>query len=194
MLEKLIIRLLFLILFTAKKNIAHEPRDRTRDSEPKSEERQGTKRKTDQLETGDNKPTSVPIKKAKTIKEVPKSTSVHVAPGQNSASASSRQNSASATPRQNSASSTPRQKPAAPIAAPSFTNKNSRKRSNPTDDAFTEDPKTPAPPLKKPRVNTNDTTHEGNSKKPQPIRRSGNVLFDLKCKYVENHFTRNIYI
>ena len=42
-------------------------------------ERQGTKRKPSQLQTGDNtgKPASVPFKKAKTTKEPPRSTSAH---------------------------------------------------------------------------------------------------------------------
>jgi hypothetical protein len=35
---------------------------------------------------------------------------------------------------------------------------------------------------KKPRVHEDDTIREGNSKKSQPIRRTGNVLFDLKLE------------
>lgn len=133
-----------------------------------TQERQGTKRKTSQLDNA-GKIASMPLKKAKTTEE-PKSTSARVAP---------RQNSASATPRQKPASVTPRRKPAEPtqnpVAAPSYKNKNSKRRNSLTDDAFPEDPKTPAPPLKKPRVNRD--THEGNSKKPQaqaqPLRRTG---------------------
>jgi hypothetical protein len=156
--------------YTARKNVP-EP-------DLKSvEEKPGTKRKSTQIETGDStfRPASVPLKKAKTTQEPTKSTSTRVAP------------------RQNSASATPRQKPAAPsqkpVAATSHgSNRNSKKRTSLTDDAFPEDPKTPAPPLKKPRVNRD--AHEGNSKKPQaqaakPLRRSGNVSLDLKCLHVE---------
>ena len=133
----------------------------------------GTKRKNnDPDETGDNKPMSVPLKKAKTIKEAP-----------------------SAILRKKPASATPHQKPTAPSAASSSnTNKNSKKCSSLTDDAFLEDPRTPVPLLKKPRVNKNDTVHKENSKKPQAICQTGNVSFDLTCQYVENHSTRNIDI
>jgi hypothetical protein len=181
-------------MYTAGKNVSHKPPHHT--TEPKSvEESQGTKRKTNPHETGDNKSTSMPLKKAKTSKEAPRSTSASVATRQKPASTTPRQKPASATPRQKPASATPRQKPAAPsVAAPSNTNKNSKKRSNLTDDAIPEDPKTPIPPLKKPRVNKNDAAREGNSKNPQEIRRTGNVSLDLKCRYVENPSTRNINI
>ena len=98
----------------------------------------GMKRKNNPDETGDNKPTSVPLKKAKTIKEAP-----------------------SAIPRKKPASTTPCQKPTAPSAASSSnTNNNSKKCSSLTDDAFPEDPRTPVPLLKKPQVNKNDTVHK----------------------------------
>ena len=88
----------------------------------------GTKRKNIPDETGDNKLMSVPLKKAKTIKEAP-SGILHKKP----------------------ASATPRQKPAAPSAASSSnTNTNSKKRSSLTDDTFPEDPRAPVPLLKKP--------------------------------------------
>lgn len=159
-----------------------------------TQERQGTKRKPSQLDnTG--KQASMPLKKAKTTEEPPtgRSTSARVALHQNSASIT----------RQKPASVTPRRKPAEPtqnpVAAPSYNNKNSKKRNNLTDDAFPEDPKTPAPPLKKPRVNRNAL--EENSKKPQarakPLRRSGtsSVSFDLKCQYAEEiiHLETLIY-
>ena len=132
----------------------------------------GMKRKNNPDETGDNKLTSVPLKKAKTIKEAP-----------------------SAIPHKKPASTTPCHKPAALSAASSSnTNKNSKKHSSLTDNAFPEDPRTPVPPLKKPRVNKNDTVHKENSKKPQAIHQTGNVSFDLTCQYVENHSTRNIDI
>jgi hypothetical protein len=159
------------------------------------EESQGSKRKTNPHETGDNKSTSVPLKKAKITEEASRSTSANVASHQKSANTIPSQESASATPRQKPTSATPRQKPAAPsVAAPSNTDKNSKKCSNHTDDALPEDPKTPVPPLKKPRVNKNGTAREGNSKKPQAIRRTGNVSFDLKCQYVENNSTRNVNV
>lgn len=150
------------------------------------------KRKTNQLETGDKSSTSesVPLKKAKTTEEAPRprSTSARVAPHQKPASAT-RQKSASTTTRQKPTSATPHQKPAAPsqnsVPAPSNIIKNPKKRSNLTDDAIPEDPKTPAPLQKKPRVNKNDSTApEENSKtrKPQPIRRTGNVSFGFKCR------------
>ena len=138
------------------------------------EEKPGTKRKPSQIETGDStgRPASVPLKKAKTTQETTKSTSTRVAPRQNPASAAAKPSG-----------ETPRQKLAAPsqnfVAATSHgSNKNSKKHTNLTDDAFPEDPKTPAPPLKKPRVNRD--AHEGISKKPQaqaaqPLRRSGNL-------------------
>ena len=59
------------------------------------------------------------------------------------------------------------------MAAPLETKKNSKKRSKFTDDAIPEEPKTPAPVAKKPRVSKDDAIHEGNLKKSQPIRRSG---------------------
>ena len=98
----------------------------------------GMKRKNNPDETGDNKLMSVPLKKAKTIKEAP-----------------------SAIPHKNPASATPCQKPA---ASSSNTNKNSKKCSSLTDNTFPEDPRTPIPPLKKPQVNKNDTVHKENSK------------------------------
>lgn len=170
--------------YTARKNVP-EP-------DLKSvEEKATTKRKPSQIETGDStgRPASVPLKKAKTTQEPTKSTSTRVAP---------RQSSASAKP----ADETPRQKPAAPsqnpVAATSHgSNKNSKKRTSLTDDAFPEDPKTSAPPLKKPRVNRD--AHEGNSKKPQaqaakPLRRSGNVSFDLNAYMLKKIKIRNIII
>lgn len=109
---------------------------------------QGTKRKNDsQHEMEANKSASVPLKKAKTNEKAAKS--------------------ASAT--------APRQK-RAPVATPpkeKRTSKSSRKRANPTDDEDTapDDPKTPVPPLKKPRGNKSGIVH-----KPQPVRRTGITL------------------
>jgi hypothetical protein len=177
------------------------------------------KRKTSQLEAGDNKPASAPLKKARTSEEAPRSPSARVTPRQSTPNAalSPRQRSASATPRQKPTSATSRQKPTTssgsatsrqktgsathrqkptapsqnPVAAPSETSKNPKKRSKFTDDAIPEDPKTPAPVAKKPRVSKDDAAHKGNSKKSQPIRRSG-MSHDLKRQYVENYSTRNI--
>jgi hypothetical protein len=201
------------MLYTASKNIPDSLKS-VEETQPEERQPDGRKRKPSQLETGDNsntgKPASAPSKKAKTteLEEPPRSTSAR-AQRQKPASATSHQEPVSATLRQKSASTNRHQKPASatlrqnltsasasatpvasiqnPVAAPSYANKNSKKRISLTDDAFPEDPKTPAPPLKKPRVNRNDTAHdsEGNSKKPQarakPLRRSGNVSFDLKC-------------
>jgi hypothetical protein len=164
------------MFYTASKDNSHEPQRHTKD--PKSvEERQGIKRKTNDLETGDNKPTSVRLKKAKTTEEAPTGKSAL-------ARVTAHQSIASATPLQKPASATRRQKPAAPsqntVAAPS---KNSKKRSSLTDDALPDDPsKTPAPAAKKPRVHEVDTAHEGNPKNSQPIRRTGNISFDLKLE------------
>ena len=128
----------------------------TSNTTPKAVEpaqKQGTKRKTnDQLETerDNSKSISIPPKKAKTTKE--------------------------ALPKSTSARR--------PAAVPSSTSKSSKKRSSPTDneDVATapQDPKTPAPPLKKPRVNENDDAHKGKMRKSQPLRRSGIVNLILK--------------
>jgi hypothetical protein len=165
-------------MYTAGKNIPHEPLLHTREPEA-AEGSQGTKRKTNQLETGDNlKPASVPIKRAKTIEE---------------ASHAARSTSPSVTPRPKPAASN--QKPAAPSKKPVATSV-SKKRSNftddapeeprtpapplkkarvqqntiLTDDATPEDPRTPAPPLKKPRVQKKKDTAQG---KAQALRRTG---------------------
>ena len=126
------------------------------------EEKPGTKQKPSQIETGDStgRPASVPLMKAKTTQVPTKTTSTHVAPCQNSASATPRQKPAGVTPRHMPTGETPQQKPAAPsqnpVAATSHSNKSSKKCTTSlqvTDNAFPEDPKTPTPPLKKPRIN-----------------------------------------
>ena len=126
-------------MHTAGKNIRHEPPSPshlpTREPEV-VEGSQGTKRKTNQLETG-LKPASVPKKRAKTIEE---------------ASHAARSTLASVAPRPQPAASN--QKPAAPSKKPVLAAPTSKKRSSLPDDA-PDEPRTPAPPLKKPRVQQN---------------------------------------
>ena len=88
--------LIMLKSYTASKNVpdTKEPDLKLVDE---TQERQGTKRKTSQLNNA-GKIASMPLKKAKTIEE-PKSTSARVAPRQNSASATPHQKPASVTPR-----------------------------------------------------------------------------------------------
>ena len=212
------------MLYTASKNIPDSLKlvEETQERQP-----DGRKRKPTQLETGDNlntgKPASTPLKKAKTteLEEPPRSTSAR-AQCQKPASATSHQELIRATSHQKSASANWHQKPASAtqhqkltsasasatpvasiqnhVAAPSYANKKSKKHIS-LIDAFPNNPKTLAPPLKKPCINGNDIAHdlEGKSKKSQawakPLCWTGNVLFDLKCHlYWENHSTRNINI
>lgn len=130
----------------------------------KPAQKQGTKRKNNHLETEENNSVTAPSKKAKPTKETPKSTSARI------------------TPR-------PIVKGKAPAAAPSNagkTSKDSKKRPNPTDDSdgivsSSEKPKTPAPPIKKSRVDKNELSKG----KSQPIRRTGMYcLFDLEMQYL----------
>jgi hypothetical protein len=159
-----------------------------RETVVKPAQKQGTKRKTDdQPETEGKKSTLAPLKKAKTTEEAPLKLTAPVAPRQTPV-----------TPRQTSVAPhqtpvaprqiliAPRQKPAAPHQKPvaALSKAGSKKRSSATDDegiTTADDPKTPVPPQKKPRINKNDA-HKGNTSQPQPIRRSGNVSLILKCQ------------
>lgn len=132
----------------------------------KPAQKQGTKRNSDQLEKEDNKSIAAPSKKLKTTEEAPMSTPVRVAPRPVSKG----------------------KKPAAAQSKAGDHGKISKKRSilPVTDDegiTTPEDPKTPAPPLKKPRVNKNDQPSKGKPQKgkPQPIRRTGIISLILKC-------------
>ena len=102
-----------------------------------------------------SKSTSVPAKKAKINEETAKSTSVsHQKP---------------ATQRKKPAAS--RQQP--PSAATLHISTGSKKRRNLTDDEGTDldEPKSPVPPLKKPRGKNSDI-----ARKSQPVRRTGITL------------------
>jgi hypothetical protein len=152
-----------------------------RETVVKPAQKQGTKRKTDnQPETEGKKSTLAPLKKAKTTEEAPLKLTAPVAPRQTPVAP----HQTPVAPRQILIA--PRQKPAAPHQKPvaALSKAGSKKRSSSTDDegiTIADDPKTPVPPQKKPRINKNDA-HKGNTSQPQPIRRSGNVSLILKCQ------------